>query len=57
VVDASGNTTDIQITSPAGMGLDEKAVEAIRGWKFEPVMKDAQPVPVAITIETQFDLY
>ena len=57
VVDASGNVAQLAITSPAGMGLDEKAVEAIRTWKFEPAMKDARPVPVAIAIETQFDLY
>jgi len=57
VVDASGSTTGIQIASPLGLGLDEKAVQAIRGWKFMPAMKDARPVPVTIMVEVEFHLY
>lgn len=57
VVDASGRTTDIQIISPLGLGLDEKAVDATRAWRFEPAMKDASAVPVKIMIQTDFRLY
>jgi TonB family protein len=39
VVGASGKTTDIMIVTPLGWGLDEKAVDAIRGWRFEPAKK------------------
>jgi TonB family protein len=36
VVDTSGTPKDIQITKPAGLGLDEKSVEAVSAWKFQP---------------------
>ncbi len=56
VVDTSGGTTDIQISSPLGLGLDEKGIEAIRKWKFEPARKDGKPVQVKIAIEADFHL-
>jgi len=39
------------------MGLDEKAIEAIRQWKFEPGRKDGIPVAVQVDIEVNFHLY
>ena len=40
-----------------GMGLDEKAIEAIRSWRFEPARKDGVPVAVQINVEVNFRLY
>jgi len=40
-----------------GMGLDEKAVEAVRTWRFEPAHKDGQPVAVQVNVEVNFRLY
>jgi protein TonB len=40
-----------------GLGLDEKAIEAVNTWKFEPAQKDGRPVAVAINVEVQFRLY
>ena len=40
-----------------GMGLDEKAIEAVRNWKFEPAKKDGKPVAVQINVEVNFHLY
>jgi TonB family protein len=57
VVDAAGAPQDVQIQRPLGLGLDEKAVERIRTWTFEPGKKDGQPVPVKINIEVSFRLY
>jgi TPR repeat protein len=39
------------------MGLDEKAVEAVRSWKFEPARKDGNPVALQIAVEVDFHLY
>ncbi len=57
VVDPSGAATDLVIITPLGLGLDEKAVEAVRTWKFEPAMKDGEPVAVKIMVEVDFHLY
>jgi TonB family protein len=39
------------------MGLDEKAMEAVRTWKFEPARKDGVAVPVQVAVEINFHLY
>ena len=57
VVDANGNPTNIRIANSLGMGLDEKAIEAAKKWRFEPAMKDGHPVAVEIALEVDFHLY
>ena len=58
IVDTQGNPQNIRVARALGMGLDEKAIEAIRQYKFKPAMKDGKtPVPVMITIEVDFRLY
>jgi TonB family protein len=37
--------------------LDEKAIEAVKNWRFEPAVKDGKPVAVAISVEVDFRLY
>jgi len=39
-----------------GLGLDEKAMEAVEKWKFRPGYKDGKPVTVAATVEVNFRL-
>jgi protein TonB len=57
VVGADGRPRDIRVQRSLGMGLDEKAIEAVRQWKFEPSVMDGQPVAVQINIEVNFHLY
>jgi len=57
VVDANGNPRDIKVTRALGMGLDEKAIEAVRRWKFKPSEKDGKPVAAQINVEVNFRLY
>jgi len=57
VVDTSGRPKNIRVASSLGMGLDEKAIEAVKNWRFEPSMKDGHPVPVEIAVEVEFHLY
>jgi protein TonB len=58
LVGADGRVKDVQLTRGIGLGLDENAVRAVRGWQFIPA-KDAERHPVAtwITIETFFRLF
>jgi len=57
VVAPDGRPRDIHVINSLGMGLDEKAIEAVSHWKFEPAMKDGKPVSVAISVEVEFRLY
>jgi len=57
VVGVDGRPTNIRVLTSLGMGLDEKAIEAVRTWKFEPAMKDGHPVAVDIALEVDFHLY
>lgn len=57
IVDADGRTRDIRVVRGLGFGLDAKAVEAVRQWKFEPAKKDGKPVNVAINVQVEFKLY
>jgi TonB family protein len=58
IVDAQGNPQNPRVVRPLGMGLDEKALEAVRKYKFKPAMKDGRtPVPVMMSIEVNFRLY
>lgn len=57
IIEPSGETKDIRIVRPLGMGLDEKALAAISTWKFEPARKDGKPVAVMVNVEVTFRLY
>ena len=55
-VSPDGRATNIRVQRSLGLGLDEKAVEAVKQWKFKPGYKNGQPVTVAATIEVNFRL-
>jgi protein TonB len=57
VVGPDGRPRDIRVLRSLGMGLDERAIEAVRQWKFEPSMRDGHPVAVQVNIEVSFRLY
>jgi len=57
VVDAQGNVSDCRVVKPLGLGLDEKAVETVRTWKFKPAMRNGVPVPVRVGVEVFFRLF
>ncbi len=57
IVDPQGNPEDIRIVRHLGMGLDEKAIEAVKQYKFRPSMYQGHPVPVQIFIDVEFHLY
>jgi len=59
IVDAQGNPQNPHVTRALGMGLDEKAIEAIKQFKFKPAYdsKNRKTVAVAVSIEVNFRLY
>ncbi|HEV2468804.1 MAG TPA: energy transducer TonB [Candidatus Sulfotelmatobacter sp.] len=57
IVGTDGRPTNIRVLGSLGMGLDEKAIEAVKNWRFEPAMKDGHPVRVEIAVEVDFHLY
>ena len=57
VVGTDGKTHDVRIVRSLGMGLDERSVEAILTWRFDPATKNGQTVAVQIKVETSFRLY
>jgi periplasmic protein TonB len=57
VVGPDGRVHDVRVQRSLGLGLDEKAIEAVKTWKFEPARKDGQPVAVQINVEVNFRLY
>ncbi len=57
VVGPDGRPRDIRVQRTLGLGLDEKAIEAVKTWRFEPALKDGKPVAVQISVEVSFRLY
>jgi periplasmic protein TonB len=58
IVDAQGNPENVHVVRALGMGLDQKAMEAVRKYKFKPAMLNGKtPVPVYINVEVNFRLY
>jgi TonB family protein len=57
IVDSTGHPRDIKVVRGLGFGLDAKAVEAVKQWKFQPALKDGRPVDVQISVQVDFHLY
>jgi TonB family protein len=56
VVDEKGMPQNITVKKSLGLGLDEKAIEAVQKWRFTPGMKDGKPVAVQVLIDVSFHL-
>ena len=57
VVDAQGNPQRVQVVRHLGMGLDQKAVDAVKQYRFKPATLQGKPVPVEVNIEVTFRIY
>lgn len=57
VVGKDGRPYDIRVRQSLGMGLDEKAIEAVGRWRFKPATLNGQPVATQIEVEVDFHLY
>ena len=57
-VTVDGRATNISVVKSPGMGLDEKAIEQVRTWRFRPATgPSGKIVPVIVPIEVTFRLY
>jgi TonB family protein len=56
VVNTDGRADSIKVIKSLGMGLDEKAIEAVERWRFRPGTKDGAPVRVRAQVEVNFRL-
>lgn len=54
LVSSGGKALDVQIDKDPGNGFGEKAVEAVRKWKFKPATRNGEPVNARIKVEVQF---
>lgn len=57
IVDAHGYPQNPRALQSVGMGLDEKALDAVGRYRFKPALKDGRPVPVRIAVAVNFRLY
>ncbi len=55
-IGTDGAPTNIRVERSLGLGLDEKAIEAVKEWRFKPGQKEGTPVPVSANIEVNFRL-
>jgi TonB family protein len=57
-ITADGRAIDIRVAKGLGLGLDEKAIEAVRSWRFKPALgPDGRPSAVSAPIEVTFRLF
>ena len=56
VVQRDGTVRDIRVVRSLGLGLDEKAVEAVKQWRFRPGERNGQAVDVLAQVEVTFRL-
>ncbi len=57
VVGKDGRPYNIRVHQSLGMGLDEKAIEAVKNWRFRPATFNGQPVATQIAVQVDFHLY
>jgi TonB family protein len=53
-IDEEGNVIDVQVLKSVHPDLDKAAMEAIKKWKYKPVLKDGKPEPVVFAVTINF---
>lgn len=57
VIDKQGRVVRIRMDQCAGGGLDERAVQAVSQWTFEPALRNGEPVAVQVDVDVTFHIY
>jgi len=56
VIKSDGSVGDVKVLRGLGFGLDERAVAAVRNWRFAPARRLGSPVDVIVEVEVEFSL-
>ena len=56
-VDEAGKPVDVSVVSPIGFGLDQRAMDAVRQWTFQPGTRNGAPVRSVATVEVKFRIF
>jgi TonB family protein len=54
-IDEKGNVIGVKVAKSLHPYLDFAAVQAVRQWKYEPAVRDGQPIPVTVRLVMNFD--
>ncbi len=57
IVDTTGHPQRVRVLRGIGMGLDEKAIEAVKQYRFKPAMEGGKPVPVEVNVDVNFQIF
>lgn len=57
IVDEQGKPQDVRVTGSLRQDLDQRALDAVRKWSFQPSMKAGHPVAVELEVQINFKLY
>jgi protein TonB len=57
IVDQNGNPQNVHVLRGVGMGLDEKAVAAVKQYRFKPAREAGKPVAVELNVEVNFQIF
>jgi protein TonB len=57
IVDSKGMPQNVHVLRGVGMGLDQKAVEAVRQYRFKPAIAEGKPVPVELNVQVDFQIF
>ena len=57
IVDQNGNPQNVHLLRGVGMGLDQKAIEAVKQYKFRPARYNGKPVAVQLNVEVNFQIF
>jgi len=57
VIRRDGTVGDIRVLRGLGAGLEERAEDAVRSWRFSPARRLGEPVDVIVEVAVEFSLH
>jgi protein TonB len=57
IIDQVGSVVDARVLNDIGMGCGQAALDAIRGWRYEPATLNGRPVSVYLEVRVSFQLH